>query len=331
MHFLFRFFLASAAFFLVDAEPIRYRRQSGTGSSSSIVIPCPVQCSWSFAQAWTKAISFETPTANMIDDRFIDVQNGTFGAMCKLYAGYQQCLRACVATNAEYSEAIKISPTYDQVCGQKEAEFESYLPCLANNTKTYQRVCQIPNENLLAASVRLTTQGKLDSNIARDFCRTANDQSYCIFPILRQTCGDGPYDALRAIVNATFVNVRISIGEAVIEKFYPECEDYFNTIDHGIRMPIPADNRTMINETKPISIFVENATTIEVINIDSTTTSSLLILRDDANGSIYVHPTGGRLGPRLRTTTESSGSGTVNNFSNTIVIITFSFLFSIFL
>jgi len=321
--------LAAIFVVVIESDPIRFRRQSG--SSSTIVIPCPVQCSWTFAQAWTKAISFETPTANMIDDRFIETQNGTFGAMCRLYAGYQQCLRACVASNVEYKNALEVSPTYDQICGQKETDFESYLPCLTNHTKTYQRVCQGTNEHLLAASVRLT-QDKFDSVIAKEFCKAANDQSFCILPILRQTCGDGPYDALRTIINATFDTIRVSIGgRKVIETFYPECESFFETIDHGISMTIPKHSQhnqtTSINDTMIISMNDENTTT----KIDDTTTKLPLVLRDDVNGSIYVHPTGGRFGPRLRTTTESSGSETMINSYNIMVISMISLLFSIFI
>jgi len=321
--------LFAAAIFVIDAEPIRYRRQSGSTISA---VPCPVGCSWSFAQAWTKAISFETPTANMIDPQFVDKKNGTFGVMCSLYAGYQQCLRACVAsnvTNADYAKALGVSPSYDQVCGQHQSDFDAYLPCVSNNTRTYQRVCQSVNENLLAAGVRLTTQGRFDSIVARQFCRSANEQAYCVFPVLRQTCGDGPYDALRSIVNASLAGIRVSIPSEVISRFYQDCAEYFDTIENGIRTPIMPGNDSSMASAKSIHHRGDNDTTTEA---EATERYDISILRDDANETIYGNPTGGRLGPRLRTTTiESSGTGSVIHSSNTFAFFIFSILFSIFL
>jgi len=306
--------------FVADAEPLRLRRQATT----SMAIPCPVQCSWSFSQAWTKAISFETPTANMIDDQLIDTNNGTIGVMCSLYSAYQHCLRACVASNNDYADVVKASPSYDQVCGNRRDEFDTYLPCLSNNTKTYKRVCQKVNENLLASSVRLTTQGKFDSDVAKQFCRSANDQAFCIFPVLRQTCGDGPYTALRSIVNASLTSIRISISDDVIRRLYPDCGEYFETIQNGIVMPNKTsrfDTTIVPNTTVSVNTTTHKSSTTSAYD-DQTTTESISIRRDDADQAIYGNSTNGRFGnPRIRTTTESSASETVIYSRHVIIFL----------
>jgi len=322
-------FLLAMIAITVYAEPLRRRRrQSGPDASSLISAPCPVQCSWSFSQAWAKAISFETPTANMIPDRFLAGKNDTFSVICAIYEGYSMCLRGCTAGNSDTIPAVRASPTYVNVCTARQAEFDQYVPCLLNNTKLFQRSCQQDNENLLAASVRLNTQRKLDSTV-RDFCNAANVQMFCVFPILRQTCGDGPYDAIRSIINASLVSVRASVRDDVIEAFYPECSIYFDTIVNGINTPTTFGNRSASS----------NSTVTESTTTTPTTANSTfdLLRRDDADGPTY-ETKGGRFGatvtprPRNPTTTPSS-HGVVHRFNSafTFFTIIISALFSAFL
>jgi len=299
-----------------SAIPVRRRRQVPAASSAVSSVPCPVQCTWSFSQAWAKAISFETPTANMIDDQSMIASNAsTFDVMCSLYLNNRICLRGCAATNKEFAKAFDAAPTHSEICADKKTDFDSYFPCVSNNTKTFQRVCQKENENLLAASVRLTTSGKPDPTLARQFCSTANHQSFCILPVLRQTCGDGPYNSMRTIMNATFASVRATISDDAIEAFYPECSIFFETIEHGI--PSSSDNKTIVDPFLPI-----NGTAVRFDNSTSLFNATPTIMRDDPNGPTDQP----KPKPRITSTT-SSNAGTVIQFHNVFVIFAF-FLFS---
>jgi len=327
--------LISISFVLVvlaaNSESIRRHRRQAIPVSN--VVTCPVQCSWSFSQAWTKAISFDTPTSNMIDDQLVTTNNGTFGLMCSLYSAYQGCLKACVATNDEYANAVNASPSYEEMCTDRQGEFDSYAPCLANHTPSYQKICQNANEDLLAAGVRLTTN-TFTSTTAREFCKAANDQAFCILPVLRQTCGDGPYDALRSIVNASLAGLRVSVGDEAVRTSFPECYGYFKTIENGIPITVAIRNETRMSSTDTTPILLQRNSTMNSTN--ETTTSWLSILRDDpVNGtSDEENPSGGRLfasgSPRYRTTTESH-SGTANHFHNKFLFFFCSIIFCILL
>jgi len=306
----------------IDAEPLRLyrrRRQSVADTTGLESAKCPIQCTWSFSQAWSKAISFEVPTVNMVDDDMVVKTNGTFGVMCSLYLQYKYCIRACAAGNADFQRVVDASPTYAELCKAREGEFDSYMPCVSNNTKTFQRVCQSVNENLLAGSIRLTTDAKFTSPIVRQFCSAANEQAYCIFPVLRQTCGDGPYDALRSIINATLTGIRTVIDDKMIDSFFPECGVYFDTIAQGVRSGVSDDNSN--NMTTTIDMMSTTAASPFSSNDNTTNTVAMIIQRDDGNGSIYG-ATGGRwAGTNYQTTTQSSGG------SNTIYLNNL-FLFS---
>jgi len=299
----------------IEAEPLRLRRRRRQITDTSVTIACPVACSWTFAQSWSKAISFEMPTANMIDENLIDKNNGTLGVLCSLYLAYRNCQRTCVASNPDKIEYVRVfdaSPTYEQLCTDRQADFDSFAPCLSNNTKIYQRVCQTVNENLLAASVRLVTQGeKFDAKNANQFCKSADEQAYCIFPVLRQTCGDGAYDSVRSIVNASLTSIQLSVGPMLIDSFFPECARYFDTIDKGIDSPIILDNNN--NQTTATSTVFDTTTTTTArtyVDWTSTQNSSLAVQRDDGNGTVYDSDRwAARPSPRLRTTTTTQSSG----------------------
>jgi len=318
-----RFILAFLAITVtVDASPLwvyRHRRQAET-----VPAVCPVQCAWSFSQAWSKAISFEVPTANMIDEDMIVITNTTFGVMCSLYSAFKGCLRACAAGNSEFANVLNGTPTYHEICSSRQAEYDSYLPCLSNNTRTYQRVCQSANEQLLAASIRLTTGSKFSSSVARHFCSAANEQAYCIFPVIQQTCGDAPSEALRSLVNASFIGIRSIVGPALIDKFYPECGVYFETIAHGISTPTNVDASANANASTTATTAMESVTAAVEPSIE-TTTASMIVLRDDGNSSVYND----RPLQQTATTTETSGGQRSVIFSNSN-LLAFFFIWILF-
>jgi len=230
-------------------------------SGEEIPLPCPVVCSWMHSHAWAKAISFDK--LDSVSD-----QNGVFGIMCGIYREYQTCLRGkCVVDNFYNKPALDASPTYDQVCTNKKTEFDSALPCLYNNTELFRTACESDKEHLLAASVRLSGQ-RMDSpvNIPQDYCSTANRQLLCILPIIRQTCGEAPYNLIRSIINATLVM------QQRIKTWYPNCAKYFDTVANGI----PALTTSAIHTTTP-STFAANSAEPNSTAIDTR-------IRDDAAG-----------------------------------------------
>jgi len=340
-------FLFAFVAIAVHAEPFRRRRQSAddaTAASASstpatlplaISVPCPVQCNLRLVQAWAKAVSFDFPSTSMVNDGAVlgRSSNRTLDLMCSLFASHGRCLRACDASNDVYKAAIDSTPSYSQVCTDKQSDIDSSSPCLSKNAALFQRVCLGENEELLAASTRLAVQTQLERRVLRDYCRSANLQSFCTLPLVRQTCGDAPYNAIRSIINASLVGVRVSVGEKAITDFYPECDSYLNAISHGI--PVIFSNGTLINLTAGNHTAISYTTT-DPMDFDNSTpveNTTSLMMRDDASGPTD-DPEGGRFGnsasPRFQTTTSSDAAR--SNCKNTMALFTtFSVLLCIFL
>jgi len=304
-------FLAVSVF----AEPFRRRRQSDDSS----VVPCPVRCNWQFSNAWSKAVSFQTPTENMGTDT-VDGNMDTFSIMCGVFKSYRECLDVCPTTNETHAAAVKATPSFDQVCVEKRSEFDHTLLCLSNNTKLYQSACRDDGEKLRASSARMTSP--IDSTnpaYINEYCSTASQQLYCVLPIVRQTCGEAPDNYIRSIAYAILIATRDTIGEDVIKSSYPECTKYFDIAAHGVPTPISNDiSTTTFNDTTP-STLLDNS--------NSTGNSSDVILRDDPIGETYVpggpDRFGGSVSPRFTT---PSGAPKVN-FNNLLAFFTFSILF----
>jgi hypothetical protein len=294
-------------------------------------------------QAWAKAVSFGYPSPSMVDDVEIlgASSNNTLDLMCSLFASHGRCLKACAASNDNvYKAALAATPSFDKVCTDKQADFDRASPCLSANTAEFQQVCQSDNEDLLAASVRLSVMKQLEREVLRDYCRSASVQSFCVFPLVRQRCGDAAYDAIRSIINATLVGVRVSVGEKAILDFYPECDGYVNSVWYG--SPITLENGTLFNITTDShatgdSTTASHHTTIAPVDLDNTTlveNTTQLLVRDDAGGPAY-DPEGGRFNsasPRFQsTTTASSDAVARRSFKNAMALFTFSIIFCIFL
>lgn len=297
------------------AEPLRLRRQAFDTNETSLPLPCPIGCSWKLSHAWAKAISFDEPTPNMVPDTMIGDQNDVFGIMCGLFREYRNCLGGCVAANSDNKPALDASPPYDQVCTNKKSEFDIALPCLSNNTKIFRTACENDNEKLLAASVRLTGQKEADPVNIRDFCSSANRQLFCIFPLVRQTCGEAPYNLIRSITYATLVSLRATVTDQTIKAVYPECAKYFDTVAFGI----PSLTTFAINATT-LSTFAGNST-------ESNFTTTDTRKRDDPAGPTYPD----RASPRIQATSTPSPSHahkfSLNNFLPFFAFSVF-FLFS---
>jgi len=303
------------------AEPLRLRRQSSNSSETSLPLPCPIGCSWRLSHAWAKAISFDEPTPNMVSETMVGDQSDVFGIMCGLYREYQNCLGGCVAANSDNKLSLDASPPFDQTCTNKKPEFDVALPCLSNNTKIFRTACESDNEKLLAASVRLSGQRVADPTNIQEFCSSANRQLFCILPIVRQTCGEEPYNLIRSITNATLVSLRETVTDETIKALYPDCAKYFDTVANGI----PALTTPAINITTP-STFVANAT-FAGNSTESNATTIDTRKRDDAAGPIYPD----RASPRLQaTTTPSPSHAHRSNLNNFLSFFAFSvfFLFS---
>jgi len=247
------------------AESLRYRMLARISSKTSLLLSCPIGCSWRLSHAWAKAISFDEPTPNMVPDTVAGDQNGVFGIMCGLYREYQNCLGGCVAVNSDNKPSLAALPPFDQVCANKKPEFDVSLPCLSNNTKIFRTACESDNETLLAASVRLIVSGqrKADFTNIREFCSSANRQLSCILHIVRQTCGEAPYNLIRSVTNATLVSLRATVPDETIKIMYPDCAKFFDTVANGI----PALTTPAINITT-LSTFAANSTESNATRLD---------------------------------------------------------------
>jgi len=328
----------------IHAEPLRRRRQANDTAAASpsstpqtlpvaIAVPCPVGCNVRLISAWAKAVSFEPPTPSMVDNPEIVSSNRTLDVMCSLFAEYRQCLTGCGASNDDYRAAIDATPTLSQVCIDKQAEIDNSAQCLSDNTPTFQQLCKTSNEELLAASVRLSVQQQLVPEVLRGYCKAANIQAFCVLPMVRQKCGDAPYNTIRSIINGTLIGIKTSISERAIHDFYPECSAYLDTISSGLG--IGFENGELFNITttsQPVSntttTMIDQTTTAVVYNTTSDNTTSLL--RDDVNGPPY-DPEGGRLAGISATPVQTTTSSAQRrSYQMTMVLSMCSVLFSIF-
>jgi len=308
----------------VDAEALRRRRRQAT-TPPSIVVPCPIRCAWSRSQAWAKAISFETPSANMIPDQSISNTNDTFGVMCTIYRSYTTCLEGCPS---EYADIVSASPPVSKVCTDRKSDFDTYLPCFVNNTRTFQRVCQKENEQLLASAVRLNSPQQSDARATNEFCSAANRQAFCILPTLSQTCGADSSNLVRSIVNASMASVRASFtaSDKTAAALYPQCADYLRTIANGISTPSTSGNEKMANSNQTV---VDDVST----NSSQVNTTEKVLRRDDANGPTYAagERMAGSVSPRFLTTPSSGGTRIDININKMYLFVASSALFILFL
>jgi len=231
-------FLFALSIVAVDAKPLRRRRQAPT-ALVALPVPCEVRCSWSFAKEWTKAIIFDSPTVKWTSHNFTSDRNDTFGVMCSLYDANQIRQRGCAASNSDAGDndfSSNNNSTGNELCDNRTSQFDQYWPCLSQNAAIYRNECSKENAALLVASTRLVrmARAQIDQNVPRHFCTAAKAQAYCIFPIVHQTCGEGPSDLIRTLVNASLALIRQSVDDEVISAFYPECADYIATIQDGI-------------------------------------------------------------------------------------------------
>jgi hypothetical protein len=305
----FVLFLFAFAIAVVDAGPLRRRRQA---PASGIPIPCKIRCSWSLSRYWAEALNFnETINSNETTG---DKQN-TFRRLCKLYDAHQTCLRDCTATDDGETDSIlqNAKESMDEICNARQTQFDQYLPCMSQNASVFRRTCQNESNDLWAASVQMRAQRKVNPDIPRRFCVAADAQARCMFPILRQTCGDGPSDLILSVVKASLALSRAFIADDVIRVFYPDCGAYFSTVQNGVATSLDKNESTLTRQDMSMAT--------PAIDANSTTPAhnTTSIRNDNATDSI-THRAGSR-------PTTASSAGYAIRFTNNFVFFIISMIF----